>query len=97
MNAAFSSGQSVRPLCTLSFQTAFSGASSLVFQSECFSYLLIQRIEIQVQTQVTGGLERTGKERTGKRWKEPEIFLLVGDIGKKREKNLFKRKFLVVT
>ena len=45
----------------------------------------------------TGGLERTGKERTGKertgkRWKEPENFLLVGDIGKKRRKILVQNQ-----
>ena len=40
----------------------------------------------------TGGLERTGKERTGKRWKEPENFLLVDDIGKKTEKFLVRNK-----
>ena len=33
----------------------------------------------------TGGLERTGKERTGKRWKEPENFLPADEIGKIRK------------
>ena len=44
----------------------------------------------------TGGLERTGKKRTGKRWKKTENFLLVDDIGKKRKKFWFEMKCLIV-
>ena len=32
----------------------------------------------------TGGLERTGQERTGQRWKEPDKFLPSDNMGKNR-------------
>ena len=38
----------------------------------------------------TGGLERIGQERTGQRWKEPDNFLLSGNMGKNRTSILNK-------